>query len=213
MDWITKLINILKIPLKVLLPAICIFSGFLLFASDELLEKMNLFSWSAQNGFIFGLLFLISLSFILVYFIAFIINQTKEIWFKATFDRKNIKRIIELNLSEQSVLAKLYNSPGYTATYDYNQPIIKGLVNRNYLYGGNQTVATFAYSNKIPVNLTLQPFVWKTIDKYLPIFKKNIIHIENRLKKVKSEKRKNKLQNEKENIQYFCDLFDGKLFD
>ena len=50
MDWITKLINILKIPLKILLPSICIFSGFLLFANDELLNKMNLLSWSNENG-------------------------------------------------------------------------------------------------------------------------------------------------------------------
>lgn len=212
MDWIAKLINILKIPLRILLPAACIFSGFLLFSNDEFLGKMNLLSWSNENGFIFGLLFLISLSFILVYLFAFIINQSKYIWAKVTLDRSNIKKIIELNITEQTILAQLYNAPAYTAQYDYNQPIIKGLVSRNYLYGGHQTVATSIFSNKLPVNLTLQPFVWKTLDKYLPIFKENIINLDNKLSRVKNKKRKERIQNTKENIQDFCDLFDGKRF-
>ena len=212
MDWIAKLINILKIPLRILLPAACIFSGFLLFSNDEVLGKMNLLSWSNENGFIFGLLFLISLSFILVYLFAFIINQSKYIWTKVTLDRSNIKKIIELNITEQTILAQLYNAPAYTAQYDYNQPIIKGLVSRNYLYGGHQTVATSIFSNKLPVNLTLQPFVWKTLDKYLPIFKENIINLDNKLSRIKNKKRKERIQNTKENIQAFCDLFDGKRF-
>ena len=42
MDWLDKIPKWIQIPLKVLLPALCIFSGFIMFASDGLIDKLYL---------------------------------------------------------------------------------------------------------------------------------------------------------------------------
>ena len=213
MEWITKLIKCLKVPLGVLLPAMCIFSGILLFASDELLTKMNLLEWSNENGFIFGLLFLISLSFILVYIIIFVKNKASNLWFKLILDRKTIKGITQLNESELYILAKLYNSPAYTSSFDFNHPVIKGLLARNIIYtGGEQFVEIDVFTNTMPIKVTLQPYVLNALNKYLPIIKEQIHDYYLKLKKAKTEKQKKEIQETIEWAQYFCDLFEGKRF-
>lgn len=42
MDWLAKIPNWIKIPVKILLPALAIFSGFIVLASDNVLQYLNL---------------------------------------------------------------------------------------------------------------------------------------------------------------------------
>ena len=71
MEWLDKIPKWIQIPLKILLPALCIFSGFLLLISDNLAEKLYLKEFRQQSGFAFGLIFTITLTLILVYIIFF----------------------------------------------------------------------------------------------------------------------------------------------
>ena len=83
MEWLDKIIGWLKIPLKILLPGLCIFSGFIMFASDNLIDKLYLKEFRQQTGFAFGLIFVITLSLMLVYIIVFAskpyINKLKNL--------------------------------------------------------------------------------------------------------------------------------------
>lgn len=55
MDWLSKIPNWVKIPIKILLPALAIFSGFIVLASDNVLEYLNLLKFEQRYGFAFAL--------------------------------------------------------------------------------------------------------------------------------------------------------------
>ena len=133
MDW-AAILKVLKIPLKILLPALCLFSGILIFGNEGFLQKMNLLDWSKTNGFIFGLIFLISSCLIVIYLSFFLFKWIKDLYIKMSIKRKCFKTIGNLDWAELEILANLYKKYGYTDIVDSNQPIIQGLISRNLIY-------------------------------------------------------------------------------
>lgn len=161
MEWFSKVVDVLKIPLKILLPALWLFSGALTFLNEDVLTKLYLLEWKNENGFILGLIFVITSCFIVVYACFHLKDRLSNLIFKLTLKRKTMKRIFKLNDMELSVILRLYNSPGYSYTLDYNEPIIQGLLARNLIYSGSQQRVTMSVvDNAVPLRLTLQPFVY-----------------------------------------------------
>ena len=74
MDWLSKIPNWIKIPIKILLPAVSIFSGFIVLASDGVLEYLNLLEFEQTNGFAFAIVFLVCVSLILCYIASYIVE-------------------------------------------------------------------------------------------------------------------------------------------
>lgn len=208
-DFFTKAIEVLKIPLKVLLPALWIFSGFLLFASDDFLEKINLFEWSNQNGFVFGLLFIICSSFLLIYLVFFLKDAIITLWNKLTLNRRLFKEIMDLNDVEIVIIAKIYTSTGYTMQLDYNQPIIKGLFERDFIYGGNQRVSASPYNSQMMVYCMLQPCYIKALDTYVPKIKMRIDNCKQKLSNCNNDTKKNEYQKTIDNMEYYYKIFMG----
>ena len=126
MDW-GDILKALKLPLKVLLPAIWFFSGVLLFFNDDILNELNLLEWSKKNGFVFGLLFVVSSCFIFVYCLHWMVNYIK----RKTLKRRIFYEILDLNEVELSAIASLYKSADYSSTLDYNESIIQSLLRRS----------------------------------------------------------------------------------
>ena len=60
MEWITKLIDLLKVPLKVLLPSAWLFSSAMTLFPDRWLEKLGLLEWKNGHQFAFGLILIIT---------------------------------------------------------------------------------------------------------------------------------------------------------
>ena len=56
-ELISKILSIVKIPLRILLPTVCLFTAFFIFATDEVLDKLGMLTWSQDNKFAFGILF------------------------------------------------------------------------------------------------------------------------------------------------------------
>lgn len=194
MEWTAKLINVLKIPLKILLPALWLFSGALTFLNGKILEKLSLFEWKTENGFIFGLIFAITSCLIIVYFLFHLKERLSNLIFKLTLKRKTMKRLLEMNDVEIAVILKLYNSPGYSYTLDYNEPIIKGLLARGLIYtGAEQMVTTSVFSNAIPMRFTLQPFVYQALNHYKPKLEKEIHKLQAKANEEKDATKKAKL--------------------
>lgn len=187
MEWFSKVISVIKIPIKILLPALWLFSGALTLLNDNILTMLNLLEWKNQNGFIFGLTFSITSCLLIIYFVYYVKDKISNLIFKLTIKRKTMKRIFELNDTELSIVIMLYNSPGYSGTLDYNEPIIQGLLARNMIYSGSQQRVTMsAFDNAIPLRLTLQPFVYQALNHYKPILEKEIQKI-----KIKANNEKN----------------------
>lgn len=108
-----------------------------------------------------------------------------------------MNRISEMNDAEKGIIVRLYNSPGYSGQLDYNQPIVQGLLARNYIYmGSTQQVTTYFDSNAIYANVTLQPFVYQTLDHYRPKMEKVITKLEKKMTKAKKVEKKAKLDKE-----------------
>lgn len=106
-----------------------------------------------------------------------------------------MKRISNMSDIERVIILKLYHSTAFTCELDYGQPVIKGLVARNYLYGGGQQlVRTPLYSTVLPVKLTLQPFVYRALDYYRDKLSREIQKTEKRISKAKSKTKLDKLK-------------------
>ena len=49
-EWLNKIPNWIRIPIKVLLPALTIFSGILLFSGDNEIEALYMLDFKEKNG-------------------------------------------------------------------------------------------------------------------------------------------------------------------
>ena len=67
MEWLNKIPNWIRIPIKVLLPALTIFSGIMLFSGDNVIEALYMSDFKEKNGSSLGLIFIITLSLEIVY--------------------------------------------------------------------------------------------------------------------------------------------------
>ena len=96
---------------------------------------------------------------------------------------------------------------------DYNDPITKGLLARNYIYTGNsQIISMNIYTNALPVKATLQPFVYQAIDSLKPKMKKEIKRRESKIEKQTNNAKKQKLNEEVIGIRkMFEDIF-GEIY-
>lgn len=206
-DW-------LKIPINVLLPTVCLMSGALLLLPDEWLTKIYLLDWCQENGFAIGLSFILSLCLLAVY-LFFYLKKLLSVGINTlTIKRKTMRRISKMNDAEIAIIAKLYNSPGYTAMLDYNQPLTQGLLGRKYIYmGGQQQVTLDVFRNRIPAYFTLQPFVYQTLNHYRPKIEKEIARIEMKLSKEKNPEKKAALSDELRNMtESFNYMYNGGHF-
>lgn len=163
MELWSKLIEIIKIPLKILLPSVWVFSTILLFSSDSFIEKINLVEFREKNGFYFGLIFLISTSLIIIYLIHFLYQKIYKLISAHNANKKNLKIIFNLNEVEQGCILKLYNSEIYTECLSYTEPIVKGLIARRFIYIGNNAQLEMDYNGDYGVKCTLQPHVYNAL--------------------------------------------------
>lgn len=203
----------LKIPLHILLPALWIFGCLVLFLPDTILEKINILSWRNENGFWIGVGFLIVTCLLIIYVVYFGITLTRSVFLNITRNRRTINKISRMNDMEQAIIFHMYNKPGYTMELDYNDPITKGLLARNYIYtGNNQIISMDVFTNALPIKATLQPFVYQAIDAMKPKMKKEIKKQESKIKKETNASKKQKLNEEIIDMKkMFEDIF-GEIY-
>lgn len=205
-DW-------LKIPLKILLPALWIFSGTMILLPDEWLQKLYLLEWAQKNGFAFGIIFVIVSCLLLVYLVFYAAKKVSSLYYKLTFKRRTFKNITNMSEIQQAIIYKLYNSPGFTAQLDFNQPVVQGLLGLNYIFmGGQQQVTMYRLSNSIPALFTLQPFVYQALDYYRPKVEKEIGKLERKICKAKDASKKKLLAEKLQNAREHYDvMYNGGL--
>ena len=162
MESISKVLSIIKIPLKVLLPAVWLFSGILLFLNDKMLNKLHLYDWSQNNGFLLGLSFIITTCLIIVYAFYYVVEKVKGFINQKNENKKFLKALLSLNDKEKRILINLYKQDGYTGNINYADPLIKGLVSRSMIFMGNNAFASVGWNGEVITKGTLQPFVWRT---------------------------------------------------
>lgn len=174
MDWLDKIPKWIQIPLKILLPALCVFSGFLLLISDGLAEKLYLREFRQQNGFAFGLIFVITLTLILVYIIFFASKPAIQKLNNYMLKKNLIQKFKDLEPIYKSILYQIYRTPSKTMTMDIDNANTVYLMNINAVGHGQVAVLGFSF------NFYLQPWViWgieseiKDAEKFIKIYEKN----------------------------------------
>ncbi len=215
LEWISKLIDILKVPLKVLLPSSWIFSSIMTFSPDAWLKKVGLLEWKNENQFVFGLMFIITSCLILVYAFIYATSIITTFISKFFLNRNTMKRFSRMSDFEKVIILKLYHAPTFTCELDYGHPVVKGLVARNYLYAGDhQLIQTTIFSTALPIKLTLQPFVYRALDYYKEKLSREIEKTEKRLKKTKNNKKRSCFSQKLNELKdYYEAYFSEKLFD
>lgn len=200
-EWISKILSIVKIPLGILLPAVCLFSAFFIFATDEVLDKLGMLTWSQDNKFTFGISFIISLSLLLVYSISYLASKIIEIYHNKTQNKKALKGFGNLSDKEIEIILYLYKSDGFTNIIDYANPIIKGLIYRNYIFIGNSVPCQIDWNNRMMIQGTLQPFIWQALDWLCDKSDEEITKLQQRKSKIKDKNKKDKIDKEIAEIQ------------
>lgn len=193
MEWFNKFISILKIPLKILLPSLWIFSFGILFMPIQILEKINLYEWSEKNGFMLGLIFTITTSLIIVYTITYLLKKTGSFINKKTKSKNTIKAIENMSEYEREIILYVYKEKTYSAILDYADPVVKALLSKKYLYMGNNATIEMTYDNNMPARMTLQPFVRQALEWKYNKTVDMIKYLEGKLNKVKKENDKQEL--------------------
>lgn len=208
MEWLTKIFNSLKIPLKILLPAICLFSGLLTFLPDKALNVLSLLSWKTGNGFILGLMFLISFCLILIYAIYYLKEKISNLIFNMTLNRKTMKRLSKMDDTRLKILLSMYQSPGYSKVLNYSEPLVQALLSESYIYGGGeQLVSVNVLTNAVPVKFTLQPFVYKALDYYRQKIEDEISKVKRKINFQKNEQKKAKLARDLETLESYYNAY------
>lgn len=178
--------NWLQIPLKIFLPAVWLVSGALLLMPVDWRVKLYLDQWCNQYGFYIGLSFLISSALVALYVLYFAKNIIGFGFYKLTYKKRWVKKVMDLNYAEQGVVLTLYHSNECTASFDYNQPIIKSLLARGFIYSGSSQVVTGSlYRDGLPILYTLQPEVYQALEYDQIKLEKKIKRLDKKLKREK----------------------------
>ncbi len=197
MDWLDKIPKWIQIPLKILLPVLCIFSGFLLLISDNFAEKLYLKEFRQQNGFAFGLIFTITLTLILVYIIFFaskpLIEKVKNYLVK----KRLINKFKNLEAVYKSALYEMYRTPTHSIRMEISNSVATYLLGIHAI--DRSVVSTMGYV----FEFFLQPWVIWGIEEEIGDAEKVIR---------KFEKNKHNLQKRKDFNLYQQAYENGKEF-
>lgn len=194
MEWLNKIPNWIKIPVKVLLPALTIFSGLLLFLGDNAIEALHMAKFREESGFSFGLIFIITLSLELVYAIYYFLDKYKEY----SITKKLANRILKGNEMEFFVLAALYNEPKKSALFPMNDGLIARLEGKRYISKFTQTVD---YTMRL--TYFMQPFVEWAFDYIFNKTSKEEQRLKKKIAKCKDDKKIEMLEEELQRCKQF----------
>lgn len=197
MDWLDKIPKWIQIPLKILLPALCIFSGFLLLISDNFAEKLYLKEFRQQNGFAFGLIFTITLTLILVYIIFFASKPLIEKMKNYLVKKRLINKFKNLEAVYKSALYEMYRTPTHSIRMEISNSVATYLLGIHAI--DRSVVSTMGYV----FEFFLQPWVIWGIEEEIGDAEKVIR---------KFEKNKHNLQKRKDFNLYQQAYENGKEF-
>lgn len=188
MDWLSKIPSWIKIPIKILLPALAIFSGFIILANDKVLKYLNLFQFEQQNGFAFAIIFLVCISLIICYIISYIadifLKQSKAVFLRKTMYKK-FKSLPDIY---KSALIHIYRQPLKSVKMEISNSVAAYLM-------AIKAITTSHLSDRGYIfDFFLQPWVIMSIERLIDETRTNIQRLEKAIKKQKNNNKKKELE-------------------
>ena len=187
MEWLNKIPEWIKIPLEILLPGITIFSGVIMFSSDKLLEKLYLLQFRENNGFIFGLLFTICSSLIIVYILFFLLKKAIKIHERLSLEKKHYKKFTNLADVYKKTLILMYKSTTRSMKMDMNNSVTSYLE-------GIHAIGRSSISVRLTIfDYYLQPWVEKCIVRLCNETEDEIVKNKNKVQKLSNQTEINRI--------------------
>lgn len=192
MEWLSKIPIWIKIPIKVLLPALAIFSGFIVLASDGVLEYLKLLEFEQQNGFAFAIVFLVCVSLIICYIASYIVDMAVKKIKAYLLKERMYKKFNNMPDVYKNILIHIYRQPTKSLQMEMSNSVAAYLtgicaIDRSQL---SEVGCVFDYF--------LQPWVVMSIEKLIKENEKHIAKLERTISKTKDEDEQQKL---KENLK------------
>lgn len=202
MDWISKVIDWVKLPFGFVVTATSIMSGALLLLSDDVLSKLSLLPLRTKHGEKIGIIFIVSIGFTLAYILFRAPASIKRTIRRARMDHFPEKILRKLSSVERGLIFAVYNSPNHTKILNFNDPVVKSMVARRMLFaGGSQIISYDDYTDSYNTPYTLQPFVQRGIERMYSQLERKITSLEYQINHASTESRKADLEEELRNSQ------------
>lgn len=199
MDWLDKIPQWIKIPIKVLLPSLALFSGFIVLASDKVLDYLNLLEFEQKNGFAFSIIFLVCSCLIVCYISWFAIEKLIEAYKSHRIKSLQFKQFTELADVYRDTLFEMYRSPTKSLTMSYSSAVT------TYLMAIKAIGSSQISKGGVLFDFYLQPWVIRCIDKAIEILRKLIKKQENKILKCSNEEAKQTLAKQLNNYKSHLD--------
>ena len=188
MDWLSKIPNWIKIPIKVLLPALAIFSGFIVLASDGVLEYLNLLEFEQHSGFAFAIIFLVCVSLIICYIASYIVEVIVKQIKTYLLKKQMFKKFINMPDVYKNALIQIYRQPTKSLKMEMSNSVAAYLT-------AIRAIDRSALSDMGYIfDYFLQPWVVMSIERLIKENKKYITKLERAIPKIKDKDEKKKLQ-------------------
>ena len=192
MEWLDKIPNWIKIPIKILLPALAIFSGFIVLASDNVLEYLNLLEFEQRYGFAFAIVFLICVSLIVCYIASYLVDifvkQIKAVLLK----EKMYKKFNNLQDVYKNTLIQIYRQPTKSLKMEMSNSVAAYLTAIRAIDRSELSDIGYIF------DYFLQPWVVMSIERLIEENKKYIKKLEKAIPKIKDNDEQREL---KENLK------------
>ncbi len=210
MEWLSKIPIWIKIPIKVLLPALAIFSGFIVLASDGVLEYLNLLEFEQQNGFAFAIVFLVCVSLIICYIASYIVDMAVKKIKAYLLKERMYKKFNNMPDVYKNILIHIYRQPTKSLQMEMSNSVAAYLtairaIDRSQL---SEIGCVFDYF--------LQPWVVMSIEKLIKENEMHIAKLERTISKTKDEdeqqKLKENLKNCRANLEYLTTVDESNNF-
>ena len=161
--FISSLVNVLKLPVKVLCGAVLLVSLFFFVSPATLLEKMDLFEFKENYGTYISFALLISSSILFIYLVKLLYHIVGAV-INHNRHKKRLKVILGNEKSEEGQLAwGLYNDKKHEAWLTYNSREVVLLSNAEIISPlGNELIA--GNNGELLRRFALNPWVMEYID-------------------------------------------------
>jgi len=133
MEWISKLLDIKKVPTKIVF-LFWFVSLLLLYLPSQTLQQLGLVEFKQEYGKYFGIVFLVTTSFLLIIIFTWLYKKIDDKIFINKYKKIIKDAINNLDIHEKAVLREFYIQGVNTLKVPIDNPTVSGLIDKRVLY-------------------------------------------------------------------------------
>lgn len=157
-----KITEILTLPITIM-AALSLASGIILFSPTAFLDRLFMFEFREKNGFIIGIVFVVSVSILIVNLIYSISKSIVNAKQQKRFYANAEKRLKKLDNYQKAIVYKLFKEDNRTALLPLHDGSVS-ILEQNYIIGKATTQYMVEDLNNALFPYLLQPWVLNELD-------------------------------------------------